>query len=476
MSKTPPPLSSATLEPRYAVVYFDLQIDNDSIAETAYDEDSPDSEYANELLSDHRALLLLEQQAYAEIKKKLSALGFRVFDEGHSEQSMTCKLGVSSWVDVDRLNRWIQGHMGGGDDVIYLDTPYASIQGFTFYPRGVNDISIGASDLDEWLSAQKPLAVDRTHSALRADLPLEVVAAWSDGVQLRRSAGSEKFFDGHWEPEEEIRFDLFIEPDSVHVLSLFLAPLDDDRVLGPAEVQFVTAKKWWRTEAGTFTRNDAICRLTWFLLSTLPEQALQLEATASLLEDLRIRRFLPESISQLTEDHPIEQKALAFHRDLSSAPPEEIKDLISGLILMLGAESGHLDEQGQGHIVFIVCGSEYSLICEEVFYDLDTKEFSPSWIVHADFFLVKRNPKASFIIVNENDVVIGAGRTPREALMDVPFFVWPGAYEEWASRMLQPGELPHKEEIEVLLILDELPPFYRSDAEFMQWRNARSAV
>lgn len=470
---------SSPLDLHFAVVYFDLQIDDDSIQETAADEDSPDSEYARELLSDYQTLLRLEQDAYSEIKKKLSTLGFSVSDEGHIQDSMVCKICVSSWEEVDRLNRWVQGHMGGGDDVVYLDTPYASVQGFTLFPHGVNGKKIGPpeSSIEEWLAASKPLAVHRTHPALRADLPLDVLAVWPDGVQLRRSVGSEKFFDGGWEPEEEIRFDLFIGPEGVHVLSVFLAPLIDafsqKRVLGPAEVQFVTPKKWWRTEAGTLTRDDAICRLTWFLLSTLPEHMLQIEATASLLEDLRIRRFLPDSIGQLTEDHSIERKALAFHGNLSSVPPEEAQELISEVASMLEGDVHGLDlKYGVRYsFEFSLNGNRYSFICEEVSYDTD-KGFNPPWTVHSDFFLVKRNSKATFCIVDENDVVIGAGKTPREALRDVPFFVWPGEYGEWALRMLQPGELSHKEEIEVLLILDELPPFYRSDTEFSQWCDA----
>lgn len=462
------------------MVYFDLQIDGDHIEETANDEDSPDHEHAKELVSDLRALLLLEQQAYTEIKKKFSALGFNVSDEGHGDgDALVCRFGVSSWVEVERLNQWVLGRRGGGDDVVYLDTPYANVQGFTLFPRGINGIGIRGSDFDDWLSTTKPLAVDRTHPALRVDLPLEVVAVWPDGVQLRRSAGSEKFLEGHWAPEEEIRFDLFIEPDGVHVLSLFLAPLNDVRVLGPAEVQFVTAKKWWRTEAGTFTRNDAICRLTWFLLSTLPEQALQLEAEASLLEDLRIRRFLPDSIGQLTEDHPIEQRALVLHRDQSSVSTEGTLGLVSEVASMLGGNVYNVDLKDKVRYYsfgFDLGGNRYSFICEEVSYDADSGDFDPPWTVHADFFLNKRSPKASFVIVDENDVVIGAGKTPREALMDVPFFVWPGAYEEWASRMLQPGELLHREEVEVLLILDELPPFYRSDVEFQQWYDATRAA
>lgn len=156
------------LDPRSAVIYFDIYFNMDSLEEDARDGDQERKQEAKELLnrieaSGGRAVVQAELRAKNEVGKLLKV---RVLDEGHADDVLDCKFDVGTYDEVARIHKEIFRHVGGGDDIIYLDTPYCEARGFTLFPKGINGPKIGAEsgldmDWDDWLKLHKPRVAPR---------------------------------------------------------------------------------------------------------------------------------------------------------------------------------------------------------------------------------------------------------------------------------------------------------------------------
>lgn len=153
---------------RGGVMYFDLVTEDYNVEEDVSSAEDGDED-AIERLNDSGIGFPpdfgwgrdLEFKALAEMGK---LLGVRINNEGHSDNSLTCKFSVSNWAEVKRISDIISRDHVGGDDQIGLDTPYMAAQGFILYPDEdlVNGRSWGTGygnvegDLDEWLEEFKP--------------------------------------------------------------------------------------------------------------------------------------------------------------------------------------------------------------------------------------------------------------------------------------------------------------------------------
>jgi len=148
------------LNPRLAVVYFDLHTEEYNIEEDAREGDAE----AKALLNDPRQILRLEHKALAELSRKF---GHRISDEGHDRYGdLVCKFGVNDWAEVKAANDVISKHHIGGDDEMDAGAPYMVARGFRLYPNGVNDVFYGEESgaegtWEEWLQGHAPAATAR---------------------------------------------------------------------------------------------------------------------------------------------------------------------------------------------------------------------------------------------------------------------------------------------------------------------------
>lgn len=149
-----------SLDPRSAVIYFDLCFESYD-----HDEDVAAAEQGNEeaaerldrilkLAPDNFGLALhrTESAALAEITTMIGAVlpGHTVNNEGHDRfDNLIVKVGVDTLAEAKALMEFVHRRAGGGDDCIYLDTPYFAVQGFRLYPQGVNADAIELHELDE---------------------------------------------------------------------------------------------------------------------------------------------------------------------------------------------------------------------------------------------------------------------------------------------------------------------------------------
>jgi hypothetical protein len=147
------------LNPRLAVVYFDLHTEEYNIEEDAQEGDAE----AKALLNDPRQILRLEHKALAELSRKF---GHRISDEGHDRYGdLVCKFGVDDWAEVKAANDVISKHHIGGDDEMDAGAPYMVARGFRLYPNGVNDVFYGEESgaegtWEEWLQDHAPAATN----------------------------------------------------------------------------------------------------------------------------------------------------------------------------------------------------------------------------------------------------------------------------------------------------------------------------
>lgn len=159
--------TAAQLDPRSAVVYFDLHCEEENIKEDAGDPESPDHELAKKILADKTGTILLdlEADALAQLKK---TLGTSIGNEGHDKfDNLVCKItSVSTVEDVTKL--FDKLHVIGGDDIVDTGVPYFSAQGFTLFPEGVNGPQVPYSDFDDWKEENKEAA---TKTAAGSALP-----------------------------------------------------------------------------------------------------------------------------------------------------------------------------------------------------------------------------------------------------------------------------------------------------------------
>lgn len=152
------------------IMYFDIITEDYNIEEDAGNAAEGDEEAIERLVSsglgvppDSEKACDLEIAAIKDVEK---LLGRSISNEGHDVcGSLICKFGVDSWAEVKRINDIIRKSFGGGDDEIYLDTPYTAARGFHLYPDEgfTNGRCWGVAsfrpegDLDEWLEAFKPI-------------------------------------------------------------------------------------------------------------------------------------------------------------------------------------------------------------------------------------------------------------------------------------------------------------------------------
>jgi hypothetical protein len=149
------------LNPRAAIIYFGLAVEDYNIEEDADNGD----EFALKLMNDGgRSLNKLEGDALKEVARMF---GQRVSNEGHdSSGELVCKFGVNSWGDVKKALDVINRNYTGGDDEIDTNVRYVVARGFRLYPNGVNDVFYGEEpgaegDLEEWLADHKDTATRR---------------------------------------------------------------------------------------------------------------------------------------------------------------------------------------------------------------------------------------------------------------------------------------------------------------------------
>lgn len=148
---------SEALDPRKAIVYFDLCFEEDNYLEAKDEGD----DHAAELLAlgkgnEEKAIHKAEDLAMEEIEKILKKSGVRVRldNEGHdSNGDLVMKFGVDSLDDVKKILKVINKASGGGDDDIYLDY-YFTARGFLLFPQGVNGLRYNVvADEDDWTDA-----------------------------------------------------------------------------------------------------------------------------------------------------------------------------------------------------------------------------------------------------------------------------------------------------------------------------------
>lgn len=470
------------LDPGRVVVYFDLvfqryqaQEDLLHVKERHEEEDEVEERRERARRALEGGTRELERQALVELEKKL---GVRVYVESsHDDDSVICKVtSLSSWEDVKRFYLSVGKLVSGWDDNIFLDTAYMEASRFVLYPKGVNGPRYGPGETDDvayWLESNEP------STKLVADLPVVErvgfrVASWDDGTELfrvpttlRTSVYKTTVSPGSANlrllgPQGELLCELSLsnwEGQSFEAHELFVAgrraSLSDLRLLDRC------AKK-----------------LCWFLLSNLlpdfPSQAYE-----ALVQDLHLPAKLPDAFSALA-DPEIEGKALRHHRwftdphggsQLDGPLFERVADVVEG-------EEGSDRTRDADHwmVPFDIGSNRYWLCHGSIVKTGRTTRhdarwtvgegYEPAWVVRTDW--IEKNGECTWFVVDGIETVVGAGRTPQEALRDVPAFVWPGEEEAWREKRTDPGRLDV--DPEVYLILGEVAPPMWAEEKF--WRFA----
>lgn len=125
---------TGSLDPRKAIMYFDISCEDYNIEEDARDGDP----LAMEIMADKsgRVLHKLEGDAYKAVEKLFRV---RLSNEGHdSAGNLVCKFSIDSVEDVENALKVINRNHIGGNDQIDTGVQYFTAQGFTLYPQGVN--------------------------------------------------------------------------------------------------------------------------------------------------------------------------------------------------------------------------------------------------------------------------------------------------------------------------------------------------
>lgn len=482
----PEPRRPAPLHPRSSVIYFDIVQDTESMEEHASDPSSDDHELAKGLLADVHRLLDLETRAIADVEK---LLGVRVHAEGHDENDLICKVYVDTWDEVRQISEKVQGAHGGGDDIVYLNTPYSEARQFVLYPGGVNGRRFGPSEddgtLEEWVEWNKPLhlrsALERQETADPREHHL--VCTWDDGWELWRMTPSRDLVT-HKSPAgyaEEDRVILELIEGNRVAARLVLWDFTDRKGL-PVSRNLV-----YDTEVVSDEQiSNVLSRLSWFIWASTPSSFFELEVSQALVSDLRLPRDLPDRVSALTASHPIEKRALSEHRNVvgpqddSKLPYLDVMNLDDLETLLDGV--ARKEETDRISFQFSTSGTEgywiyHGKLSATIEEDLSawprgpsTIEYSPSWTVHTRS--VMPDTPASWYIVNLFDEVVGAGLTPAGALRDVPYFVWPGEKQEWMERNFKSGTLSSNADI--YRLLGEWTPAFWTDEKFLELVGAGS--
>jgi hypothetical protein len=143
---------TGALDPRKAMMYFDISCEDYNIEEDAENGEP----LAMKIMEDERGLVLhkLEGDAYKAVEKLFRV---RLSNEGHdSSGNLVCKFPIDSVEDVENALKVINRNHIGGDDQIDTGVQYFTAQGFTLYPQGVNgprysENSQDDGTLEEWL-------------------------------------------------------------------------------------------------------------------------------------------------------------------------------------------------------------------------------------------------------------------------------------------------------------------------------------
>ena len=138
---------ASDFDPRKAIIYFEIHIDNDLAEMINYEE-----------ISD-RELASMESKALKNVSRLLKV---KVSTHGHDRHgSLSCNIAVKSLEEVAKIIEIVQRNTIGGEDQIDLGR-YFSAQGFTLYPKGIFGgrpiYQIGGNggyeDLEEYLEDQ----------------------------------------------------------------------------------------------------------------------------------------------------------------------------------------------------------------------------------------------------------------------------------------------------------------------------------
>jgi hypothetical protein len=140
------------LDPRKAMVYFDLVMKHAEIAQDALDGNG----FAIQILYDDGKT---RRDIEVDALNNLAAMfGARISNEGYDPRNLKliCKLAVGTWQDVAKINKVIHSHHTGGDDTIDVGVgsglEYFAAQGFVLFPQGVNGPRYG---LSKWIDEHK---------------------------------------------------------------------------------------------------------------------------------------------------------------------------------------------------------------------------------------------------------------------------------------------------------------------------------
>lgn len=142
------------IDPRLAVVYFDLSVEIYNLEDGAKEND----DYALKIMREiqARGIGWMEDDAVERLGR---LFGRKIDNEGHDQHdSLVCRMHVDTVDDVrEVLNVLNHYHAGGNDSIEAGD--YVEASNFRFYPQGVNGPSYGANarsgDIEEWLITQE---------------------------------------------------------------------------------------------------------------------------------------------------------------------------------------------------------------------------------------------------------------------------------------------------------------------------------
>lgn len=293
-----------------------------------------------------------------------------------------------------------------------------------------------------------------------------VLATWPDGGRLSRVPENEGDDDtsdpdivlGYWRGDE------FVTGIDLYGIR---SPEDSS---GTGQVEM----KW---DPGG---RDIGARVCWFLVETLSVSWFRTrDIDNGMLLDLPyVPQFLDEEVIEVLADDRVEELAREMSEEMvgrivrESEPveydraestdeeKEQARTFLARLEEMgLGRFQDYGDEEVDGALIFEVRGNKYHL------------EYRPTvrWADKAKRKGRGRHSVHAFSICSEagDFELVGSGNTPAEALRDVPFFVWPGTFEEWRKR-LDPGTLTFGD-LDVYSLLGELAPCWWETRRFERW-------
>ena len=111
---------ASDFDPRKAVVYFDLTLDEDSADEAGVDE---------------KAVLKMEMQAVKNMERFLKV---RIGNEGHDYHgALLCKFSLDSLEHAEKLMETISRNAERGHDTLDTDVEHFYAENFLFYPQGL---------------------------------------------------------------------------------------------------------------------------------------------------------------------------------------------------------------------------------------------------------------------------------------------------------------------------------------------------